>query len=74
MGWSPPPLGIMGGEPPSFEISGSASADLHTQIFKTVTFVDSDRKDYTDKLTSNLNGILKYFHFIFFVKRPAVNK
>jgi len=38
----------------------------HTQIFKTVTFVDSDRKDYTNKLTSNLNGILKYFHFIFF--------
>jgi len=37
----------------------------HTQIFKSVTFVDSDRKDYTEKLSSNLNGILKYFHLLF---------
>lgn len=39
----------------------------HTQIFGSVTFVDSDRKEYTDQLSSNLNGILKYFHMIFFV-------
>lgn len=37
----------------------------HTQVFKSITFVSSSRKDYTEKLSSNLNGILKYFHLLF---------
>lgn len=39
----------------------------HTLIFKTVTYVRTIKKEYTEKLSSNLNGIIKYFHFLLLI-------
>ena len=46
----------------------SIDIDLErTLIFKTVTNVKTEKVDFTEYLRSNLNGIMKYFHFVFLI-------
>lgn len=37
----------------------------YTKLFKSVTCVNSERKDYSHTLSSDLNGFMKYFHLLF---------
>jgi len=36
-----------------------------TRLFKSITCIDSEKKDYSNTLTSDLNGFMKYFHLLF---------
>jgi hypothetical protein len=39
----------------------------YTTIFKNITKLKSDKKDYSDKLISDLNSIIIYFYLILFI-------
>jgi hypothetical protein len=38
---------------------------VHTRLFESITYVESEGKDYSHTLTSDLHGFMKYFHLLF---------
>jgi len=50
---------------PNIRIYNSKINVEHTKLFKSITYVESEGKDYSHTLSSDLNGFMKYFHLLF---------
>lgn len=48
-------------------VQGNKIKLKHTLLFKTVTSIKTEKRDYSKYLISNLNGVIKYFHLVFLI-------